>query len=231
MKKNYTALIIFGILGALGFGFLLWRFPHVMESHDHLASFLYSLILLCFLVPALFLRHEASQMFKQGIGWIGIFLVLFIGYSYHEELNIVWGRLKGNLLPFSGTRHTDGSVSFIRSEGGHFLIEALVNGAPVQFMVDTGATRITLTPQDAKRLGFDVESLSFSQPVQTANGETLAASVYLEELTVGTIVLKNLSAAVSKNLSGPSLLGMNFLKQLQGFKIEGNRLTIQASHQ
>jgi aspartyl protease family protein len=230
MKKNYIALIIFGSLGTLVLGFLLWRFPHVVESKDHLASSLYSLLLLCFLVPALLLRHEASQIFKQGAGWVGIFLVLFIGYSYQEELGVVWSRLKSNLIPFSGTHHPDGSMSFIRSDGGHFLVEAFVNGTPLQFMVDTGATRTTLTPQDAKRLGFDMESLSFNQPVQTANGETWAASVYLEEFKVGTIILKNLSASVSKNLSGHSLLGMNFLKQLRGFKIEGDRLIIQASH-
>jgi aspartyl protease family protein len=231
MKKNYIALITFGILGALVLGFLIWRFPHVIESKDHLASSLYSLLLLCFVIPALFLRHEASQILKQGAGWIGIFLALFVGYSYHEELGVVWDRLKSNLLPFSGAHYADGSMSFIRAEDGHFLVEALVNGTPIQFMVDTGATRTTLTPQDAKRLGFNVESLSFSQPVQTANGETFAASVYLEEFKVGTIILKNLSASVSENLSGHSLLGMNFLKRLTGFKIEGNRLIIQAPPQ
>src|SRR5690606_12060939 len=132
-----------------------------------------------------------------------------------------------NLLPFSGTLHADGSISFIRAENNHFLIEALVNNIPIQFMVDTGASYITLTPQDAKRLGFDVDSLSYSQLTQTANGATFVASVYLKEIQLGQITIQNLSASVSQNLSGCSLLGMNFLKQLKGFKIVGDTLTLE----
>jgi len=231
MKRNYIVLISFGILTVLVLVFLFWRFPHAMESGDQLAYFVRSLLLLCFLVPSFFLHREFPHAIKYGAAWVGIFLVLLVGYSYHEDLGAIWDRLKSNLLPFSGIQHADGSMSFTRAEGEHFLIEALVNGTPVQFMVDTGATRIALTPQDARRLGFDAENLSFNQPIQTANGETLAASVHLEEFKVGTIVMKNLSASVSKNLSGHSLLGMNFLKRLKKFKIEGNRLTIQGFKQ
>lgn len=227
MKKNHLLLAILGTGGVLFFGYLLWRFPYVLESSDDLAYFVRYILILCFFLPALFLHYEASQALKYGVGWAGIFLVLLVGYSYHEDLGTVWDRLKSNLLPFSGTQHADGSISFTRAEGGHFLVEALVNDIPIQFMVDTGATRTALTPGDAKRLGFDVESLSYNELIQTANGETFAASVYLGEVKVGAIIIKNLSASVNKNLSGHSLLGMNFLKRLKGFKIEGNRLTLE----
>lgn len=228
MKKNHIILILLGTLGALLLGYLLWRFPHVMESEDNLAYFIRSLLLLCLLIPSVFLHRHAPHALKYGAYWGGIFLVLFVGYSYQESLGNVWGRLKGNLLPFSGTQNADGSITFTRAEGEHFLVEALVNGIPVQFMVDTGATRIALTLQDAKRLGFDVENLSYNQLTRTANGETFAASVYLTEFKVGTIVMQDLGASVNQNLSGHSLLGMNFLKKLKGFKIEGNRLTFEA---
>jgi aspartyl protease family protein len=221
-------LIILGGIGVLVLGYLLWRYPHVIESEDQLAYFVRSLLLLCFLIPALFIRYEASHVLKYGSAWIGIFFVVFVGYSYHEDLGGVWDRLKSNLLPFSGIQHADGSISFTRAEGEHFLVEAFVNGIPIQFMVDTGATRIALTPQDAKRLGFDGNSLSYRDPIQTANGETLAAPVHLDELKIGTIVIKNLSASVTQNMAGRSLLGMNFLKKLKAVKIEGNRLTFNA---
>jgi aspartyl protease family protein len=77
-------------------------------------------------------------------------------------------------------------------------------------------------------LGFDVENLSYSEPMQTANGLAFGAPVRLSEFKIGTIVLTDISASVCQNLSGISLLGMNVLKRLKGFTIEGNRLTLQA---
>lgn len=228
MKKNHIILIALGALGALVLVYLLWRFPHVIESEDGFAYFIRSLLLLGFLIPAALFRQEASQAVKYGAGWVGIFLILFVGYSYHEDLGNVWDRLKGNFVPFSGTENADGSISFTRAEGGHFIVEALVNNVPIQFMVDTGATRIALSLQDAKRLGFDVDNLSFNELIHTANGDTWAASIYLSEFKIGAIVMNDLGASVNKNLAGRSLLGMNFLKKLKGFKFEGNRLTFEA---
>jgi aspartyl protease family protein len=228
MKKNHLILIALFTLGALLLGYLLWRFPYAMESEDNLAYFLRSLLLLGFLVPSLLLHRNAPQALKYGACWGGIFLVLFVGYSYHEDLGNIWDRLKGNLLPFSGTQNADGSITFTRAEGGHFLVEALVNNIPIQFMVDTGATRVALSVQDAKRLGFDVENLSYRELVHTANGDTFAASVHLAEFKIGSIVVRDMGASVNKNLSAHSLLGMNFLKRLKGFRVENNRLTIEA---
>jgi aspartyl protease family protein len=228
MQKKYLFWILLGAFGALLLGYLLWRFPHVMESEDNLAYFIRSLLLLCFLIPSVVLHRNASQALKYGACWAGIFLVLFVGYSYQEDLSNVWNRLKGNLLPFSGAQNADGSITFTRAEGGHFVVEALVNNVPIQFMVDTGATRVALSTQDAKRLGFDVENLAYRELIHTANGDTFAASVYLAEFKIGPIVMQDLGASVNQNLSGHSLLGMNFLKKLKGFKIEGNLLTFEA---
>lgn len=227
MKKNHIILIALGTFLALLFGYLIWRFPHVMESEDQRAYFVRSILLLCFLAPAFFLHREFPHALKSAAAWVGIFVILFVGYSYHEDLGGVWERLKSNLLPFAGTHHSDGSITFTRAEGGHFYVEALVNGTPIHFMVDTGATRIALTLQDAKRAGIDLDNLSYTEIIHTANGDTMAAPVYLNQFKIGPIVIKDLSASVNKNLSTRSLLGMNFLKKLKGFKIEGNRLTFE----
>ena len=102
MKKSHILLISFSALGASVLGYLLWRFPHVMESQEQLAYFVRSLLLLCFLIPVVFLHREFPHALKYGAAWMGIFLVLFVGYSYHEDFGAVWGRLKSNLLPFAG---------------------------------------------------------------------------------------------------------------------------------
>jgi aspartyl protease family protein len=227
MKKNHSATFIFGGLGILFIGLLIWRFPSVLNSEDQLASLIWSALLLCGLFPAI--RHLGSaQVLKYGGAWAGIFLVLLVGYSYHEELFGIAGKLKDNILPFNATQNEDGSVSFMRSVDGHFQIEAYVNHVPTRFMVDTGATKVALTIPDAKRLGIDVENLSYNEPINTANGLAFGASVRLAEFTVGTITLHDVSASVCQNLSGHSLLGMSFLKRLKAFKIEGDRLTFEA---
>ncbi len=227
MKKSYTGVITFVISGILLLGFLMWRFPYILNSGNHVADLILGMILLCAVAPAI--HHFGSfQALKYAAAWAGIFLALLVGYSYYEDISALTGKVKGNLLPFSATQNENGSVSFMRSKDGHFQIEAYVNAVPVQFMVDTGASKIALTIRDAKRLGIDVENLSYSEPMQTANGLTFGAFIHLSELKVGSLTVKDVSASVCQNLSGLSLLGMNFLKRLKGFKIEGNRLTLEA---
>lgn len=227
MRKNYTPIIIFGILGVLVLGYLLSRFPHTLNSNDQLAYLIRSVLILCAILPAIHYFGPA-QALKYGAAWAGIFLVLLVGYSYHEEMGGIADKLKSNLLPFHPTQNENGSVSFIRSTDGHFQIEAYANHVPIQFMVDTGASSIALTIPDAKRLGIDVENLSYSEPIHTANGLTFGALIQISELKIGVIVVHDISASVCENLSGLSLLGMNFLKRLKGFKIEGDHLTFEA---
>ena len=65
--------------------------------------------------------------------------------------------------------------------GGHFVVEAVVNGAPVTFLVDTGASSVVLTMEDAERVGFRPESLRFTERFASANGEVRAAPVVLRK--------------------------------------------------
>ncbi len=110
---------------------------------------------------------------------------------------------------------------------GHFVIEAAVNGAPVSFLVDTGASEIVLTLADARRLGFDPRRLEFSQRFGTANGEVAGAPVRLRELRVGQFSLYDLEASVNAAPLPISLLGMSFLDRLRGYRVEGRRLILE----
>jgi len=228
MKKGFPAVFYLVILGILLLGLLVWRFPYVLSSDDNLAHIIWSVLLLCALIPAAIHHFGSTPALKYGAAWVGIFLVLLVGYSYQEELSAVVGKVKSNVMPFSATQHENGSISFMRAKDGHFLIEAFVNTVPVQFMVDTGATKIALTIPDAKRLGIDVENLTYNEPMHTANGLTFGASIRLAEVKLGSLVLYDVPASVCQNLSEPSLLGMSFLTRLKGFKIEGDQLTLEA---
>jgi aspartyl protease family protein len=110
---------------------------------------------------------------------------------------------------------------------GHFVVEAVVNGAPVTFLVDTGASDIVLTMADARRLGFEPRRLEFSQRFGTANGEVQGAPVRLRELRVGQFSLYDLDASVNAAPLPISLLGMSFLNHLHGYRVEDGRLILE----
>ena len=113
------------------------------------------------------------------------------------------------------------------SAGGHYVIEAVVNGAPVTFLVDTGASDIVLTMADAERLGLQPATLRFTQRFATANGEVRGAPVVLREIRVGQFSLFDVPASVNEAPLRVSLLGMSFLRQLDGYGVENGRLVLR----
>ena len=108
---------------------------------------------------------------------------------------------------------------------GHVLLDAAVNGAPVRFLVDTGASYVTLTPADARAAGLSPRQLDFNERVSTANGEVRIATVTLRGIRLGQYSVENVPAAVLKNLD-VSLLGMSFLKRLRSYEMRDGKLTI-----
>jgi aspartyl protease family protein len=117
------------------------------------------------------------------------------------------------------------TLTYRADQRGHVTLEAVVNGAPTRFLVDTGASFVALTPGDAAAAGLGRSSLSFSASVSTANGVARAAPVTLREVRIGQLALPDVQAMVIENL-GLSLLGQSFLKRLDGYEMRDGVLTI-----
>lgn len=109
---------------------------------------------------------------------------------------------------------------------GHFTVDASVNGQTLTFLVDTGASSIYLTPQDAARLGWTPPRLTYSERYHTAAGEVRAAPVTLRSLRIGELELYDLPASVGEEESSMSLLGMTFLKRFDSYQVRGDRLIL-----
>lgn len=123
----------------------------------------------------------------------------------------------------------EGDLEYVVAAGpnGHYLIEALVNGTPVTFLIDTGASDVVLTLDDARRIGLEPRTLAFTQRFATANGEVRGAPVVLREIRIGQFRLFDVTASVNEAPLGVSLLGMSFLEQLSGYQVERGRLILR----
>jgi aspartyl protease family protein len=176
-------------------------------------------------------RNQWRTAARNFAMWIGIFLVLMTGYLYRFELQDIGHRISGGLLPGSpiSTMTEDGRLQtlLIRSDTGHFEADGRANGAPVRFLVDTGASVIVLTSEDAEAAGILTGDLSYSIPVTTANGRTTAARITLDEISIGDITRHKVQAMVAKpGALDQSLLGMSFLSSLSSFEFRGDRLVL-----
>jgi aspartyl protease family protein len=109
---------------------------------------------------------------------------------------------------------------------GHFMVDAAVNGETLTFLVDTGASSIYLTPEDAATLGWPPHRLTFSERYDTAGGEVRAAPVTLRSLRIGQLELYDLPASVGESPGSLSLLGMTFLKRFESYEVRGDTLIL-----
>jgi aspartyl protease family protein len=105
-----------------------------------------------------------------------------------------------------------------KASDGHYWANGQVNGAQVRFLVDTGATAVALTAQDAQRLGIKPEKLDFAYRVVTAGGQARAASVKLASVSVAGATLTDVDALVIDRGLDTSLLGMTYLGRLSSFQ-------------
>lgn len=167
-----------------------------------------------------------GKMAAQVVAWVGLLLLLVGGYGYRAELAEARDRFLAVLMPQRGYEKQTGSRDFFRSSNGHFHIEAEVNGQPVRFLVDTGATDIVLTLEVARKLGFDPGQLRFSRVYHTANGTVRGAPVFLKEMRIGGLRLTDVPASVNGGRMDTPLLGMRFFNRLPGYRVQKEVLTI-----
>ncbi len=118
------------------------------------------------------------------------------------------------------------SIAIRAGRDGHYALDARVNGTTIRFLVDTGATSIVLRQEDAKRAGLHVRDHNFTARAQTANGLVRIAPVVLRDLRIGSLTVRNVEAFVNEGPLHQSLLGMDFLRRLDGYEVTGDKLIL-----
>ena len=126
-----------------------------------------------------------------------------------------------------GAAPADGSgmVVMTADSQGHFYATGSVNGAAVRFLVDTGATMVSLGANDARRIGLDFNRGQKGM-TQTANGQTMVSKVKLDTVRIGDVTLHNVDALIHQTEMPMALLGMSFLNRME-MQRDGSTMTLR----
>jgi aspartyl protease family protein len=164
-----------------------------------------------------------TQQFGKGMifaAWILFLALLTLAFSsllerQHNPNRDLAARVDGDGVP---------QVVLKRNRSGHYVATGSINGFPVIFLLDTGATDVAVPRVVADRLG-----LKRGAPVvnQTANGQVTSWRTRLDEVRLGPVRRRNVRASILPNMQGSEvLLGMSFLKHLEMVQRDG-RMTLR----
>lgn len=196
-------------------------------SESDTASLVYGLMLLVLVGSALISRTlPIGQTLKMALGWIGIFALIFLLVSFRPEMKTIWQRVTGE-LGLAGAPAISGEPMTLRkSEDGHFWVTADVNGRPMRFMVDSGATFTAISTEAAQAAGIEPSGLGLKTVIETANGMVEADRATVKDLRVGSLSMRDHDVLISDGLGDTNLLGMNFLSELESWRVEGSSMIL-----
>ena len=199
-------------------------------SSGDLSSLIYKIVLLVVaggFALTLFRGQRFTQALTAALVWVVLALALVVGYSYRFDVKDVADRVIAELVPGHVIGHGR-TVEIGRANNGDFDVHAHVNGAQIAMVLDTGASSVVLTQEDAKAAGLPLEVLAYTVSIDTANGRTRAAPVTLDRIAIGGVVERSIDALVAQPRQlKTSLLGMSFLNRLQSWEVRGDRLLLR----
>ena len=120
-----------------------------------------------------------------------------------------------------------GTAQVMRAADGHYWAEARIDGRAVRVLVDTGASVVALTREDALRLGLKLTPADFTRTVNTASGPARAAAVTLSSVSIASAEVHDVQALVVEAGLEQSLLGMSYLGRLSAFEATPTALTLR----
>ncbi len=193
---------------------------------------------------------------REGAIWLAAVASIFFSIYYFEEIRGWAGRLGSELARSSVQTPQDdaldatsprlehrfelaaqteedeyggtGRVVYLRADrNNQFYARAYINGRPIEVLVDTGASHVSLRYEDARRLGLYVDKRDFTHWARTANGRARIAPIRIDRIRLGDIVVRDVEGFVGEpGKKFVSLLGMSFLRRLKSVRIEGRNLKL-----
>lgn len=190
----------------------------------HLGS-LYILMAVMLLAGSLISRRGGfGSALTMMVAWVTIFAAGFVVFSFRDDLGYVAQRLKSEA---TGTPVQVGKTLRIpMALDGHFWVEAEVNGVPVKFLIDSGATMTTVGAATAAETGLEPLG-GRGQLVRTGNGVINVARARADTINLQGVERRDMTLFVAEN-DDINVLGMNWLSSLQRWGVEGRWLILEA---
>ncbi len=178
-------------------------------------SLLGAALLLSYLLAS---RINIGKMLQQ----MGIWVLIFMGAI---AVIGMWPEIQRTITPRQSV--VDGTTIVLpRARDGHYYLTLDINNVPVEFVVDTGASQVVLTQDDAKRIGLNPLALSYLGTASTANGTVRTAAVRLDTVSLGAITDTRVRAVVNDGEMNGSLLGMTYLSNFDSITIKDGELIL-----
>jgi aspartyl protease family protein len=188
-------------------------------------SLIWGVVCILLLVSSLAARRlPLSYVAKAGFAWIAIFAALFAIFSFRFEFISIWERVKADISGTAGQSISGEAIELRRQDDGHYWIMVDINGKPVRFMVDSGATMTAINAITARDAGIEADGYPII--LSTANGRVAAKRANVQSLVVGPHRIENHPVVVSESFGDINLLGMNFLNSMQSWRVEANVMII-----
>ena len=185
-------------------------------------------LLLCILLVAsslIGMRMSVGKAAKMLLAWVAIFGVGFALFAFRGDFSNLGQKLKDEAVGAPAVENAGGELRIPLQSDGHFWVDAEVNGAPVRFLIDSGASVTTISRDVADAAG--IEAGMRIAIVETANGTVQMPKARAGQLKVGSIRLEDFPVLVAPQ-EGLNVLGMNFLSSLDSWGVEGRTLVLRS---
>ena len=161
-------------------------------------------------------RQRLGQALRVAAAWGLIFVGVMAGYG-------LWHDLRRDIR----AEQVVGAdrVEIPRDQDGHYYLRLNIDGHEMEFMADTGATGIVLSPEDAAAVGVDLGGLAYLGQAETANGVVRTARILLDRMVLGPFEDRDVTAFVNEAAMQGSLLGMDYLGRFS-IQIAGDRMIL-----
>ena len=185
----------------------------------------YIIMAMMLVLGALMSRREPiAKVLTMALAWVAIFAAGFVLFTFRDDFGWVLQRLNAEA---TGAPVEEGEeIRIPMAIDGHFWVEGEVNGEPVKFLVDSGATMTTIGRETAARVGVPVDGAR-DQLVRTGNGVIRVSTGRAESVAIGPIERDGLLLHIA-DTEDLNVLGMNFLSSLDRWGVEGRWLVLDS---
>ncbi|GAA0482048.1 hypothetical protein GCM10009096_25430 [Parasphingorhabdus litoris] len=197
-------------------------------TEDQNINLVFAIGALVLVGSALFSRRIGfGEIVRSALSWVVIFAIFIVIFSYQHEIVGVWNKVTGELTGANDQQVVGDTLKIRQSADGHYWADAEVNGMPVRFLIDSGATTTAMTLKTARAAKVEINEGGFPTYLDTANGTVEAQRGKIQSLRVGPMMALDLPIVVAEAFGDSNVLGMNFLSEMKSWRVEQGEMILE----